>query len=219
MDEDEAAAAVLEVLAENLPEVVHLEVQGGPFGDTVAAGNALDVQVNGEIAGIVFEDGLFLGGLVAAGRDCVAQAAVFLGIDGDEFAADGADAEAVELQFVVAFAEADDGSVISTIKKYTTSESLAFRFYRNLPETYVSGQEVEIPARSVVTLLLGLTKDQQHLQGDVNGDGLVDIDDVNAIINAILGITEWHSDYDLTGDGIVDVDDVNAIINIILRIQ
>ncbi|MBO7608583.1 MAG: xylanase [Muribaculaceae bacterium] len=116
-------------------------------------------------------------------------------------------------------AEADDGRVISTIKKYTTSESLALHFDRNLPETYVSGQEVEIPARSVVTLLLGLTKDQQHLQGDVNGDGLVDIDDVNAIINAILGITEWHSDYDLTGDGIVDVDDVNAIINIILRIQ
>ena len=110
VDEDEAAAAVLEVFAEELAEVVQLEVQGGPFGDTFAAGDALDVKVDGEVAGVVLEDGLFLGGFVATGRNGVAQAAVFLGIDGDEFAADGADAEAVELQFVVAFAEADDGS-------------------------------------------------------------------------------------------------------------
>jgi len=39
VDEDEAAPAVLEILPQDLPEVVHLEVQGGPFGDAVAAGN------------------------------------------------------------------------------------------------------------------------------------------------------------------------------------
>ena len=112
VDEDDAAAAMLEVSPEDLAEVVHLEVRGGPFGDTVAAGNALDVQVNGEIAGIVFDDGFFLGGLVAAGRDCVAEAAVFIGINGDELAADGTDGQAVELQFVIAFTEADDGGCI-----------------------------------------------------------------------------------------------------------
>ena len=63
---------MLEVPPEDLAEVVHLEVQGGPFGDTVAAGNALDVKVDGEVSGVVLEDRLFLGGLVAAGRDCVA---------------------------------------------------------------------------------------------------------------------------------------------------
>ena len=51
------------------------------------------MKVNGEVAGVVLEDGLFLGGLVAAGRDGVAEAAVFLGIDGNELAADGTDSE------------------------------------------------------------------------------------------------------------------------------
>ena len=35
MDEDEAAAAVFDVLPEDLPEVVHLEVQGGADGEAV----------------------------------------------------------------------------------------------------------------------------------------------------------------------------------------
>lgn len=55
--------------------------------------------------------------------------------------------------------------------------------------------------------------------GDVDGSGLVDIDDVNAVINIILD-KKLPSDYpgnaDVDGSGIVDVDDVNEIINIIL---
>ena len=39
MDEDDTLALVPEVLPQDLPEVVHLELQGGPFGDAVAAGN------------------------------------------------------------------------------------------------------------------------------------------------------------------------------------
>ena len=54
--------------------------------------------------------------------------------------------------------------------------------------------------------------------GDVNGDGVVDISDVNLCINVILG-TASQSSYpgaDVNGDGAVDIADVNAIINIIL---
>ena len=109
VDEDEAAAAVFDVLPEDLPEVVHLEVQGGPLGDAVAAGNTLDMEVHGEVAGVVLEDGHFLVGLVAAGRDGVAETAVFLGIDGNEFAADGADSEAVQFQLIEVLAEAHNG--------------------------------------------------------------------------------------------------------------
>ena len=57
--------------------------------------------------------------------------------------------------------------------------------------------------------------------GDVNGDGKVDVEDVNAVINIILELKS-ESDYlgnaDVTGDGKVDVEDVNAIINIILKV-
>ena len=51
--------------------------------------------------------------------------------------------------------------------------------------------------------------------GDVNGDGLVDISDVNAVINAMLG-KGAPDGCDLTGDGVVDITDVNAVINAML---
>ncbi|MBR5727930.1 MAG: dockerin type I repeat-containing protein, partial [Muribaculaceae bacterium] len=63
------------------------------------------------------------------------------------------------------------------------------------------------------------------IRGDVNGDGKVDIADVNAVINAMLGkggLTPSPSPggegspADINGDGKVDIADVNAVINIML---
>ncbi|MBQ0069536.1 MAG: leucine-rich repeat protein [Bacteroidales bacterium] len=54
------------------------------------------------------------------------------------------------------------------------------------------------------------------LKGDVNGDGVVDIADVNAVIDIILGMQSKKAAADLNGDGVVDVADMNAIIDIIL---
>ena len=56
--------------------------------------------------------------------------------------------------------------------------------------------------------------------GDLNGDGAVDIADVNICINIILELNndpEVKVLADLTGEGTVDIADVNAIINIILQ--
>ena len=58
------------------------------------------------------------------------------------------------------------------------------------------------------------------LEGDVDGDGKVDVTDVNAIINIILKTKtadEYQGNPDVDGDGKVDVTDVNAVINIILN--
>lgn len=55
--------------------------------------------------------------------------------------------------------------------------------------------------------------------GDVTGDGCVDVSDVNAVINVMLGKENNQQIIalaDVTGDGDVDVSDVNAIINIML---
>ncbi len=56
--------------------------------------------------------------------------------------------------------------------------------------------------------------------GDIDGSGIVDVDDVNAMINLILLYDQYKDKYpgnaDMDGSGIVDVDDVNALINIIL---
>ena len=56
--------------------------------------------------------------------------------------------------------------------------------------------------------------------GDVNGDGKVNVSDVSALINMIMGITAMdQSAADVNGDGRVNVSDVSALINIILGIQ
>ena len=57
------------------------------------------------------------------------------------------------------------------------------------------------------------------VRGDVTGDDIVDVEDVNAVINLILQLPQQNinaSIADVTGDGMVDVEDVNEIINIIL---
>ena len=58
--------------------------------------------------------------------------------------------------------------------------------------------------------------------GDANGDGNVDVQDVTAIINRILGNNPSPFDAtnaDVNGDGSIDVLDVTAVINIILGIH
>ena len=54
------------------------------------------------------------------------------------------------------------------------------------------------------------------LTGDVTGDGQVDIADVNAVINIMLGKVATTPSADVTNDGNVDIADVNAVINIML---
>ena len=56
--------------------------------------------------------------------------------------------------------------------------------------------------------------------GDTNGDGIVDVSDVTAVINFILG--QKQAGYnpvavDVNGDTVVDVTDVTALINLILK--
>lgn len=57
---------------------------------------------------------------------------------------------------------------------------------------------------------------EDTLPGDLNGDGVVDVSDVNIAINIILGKADYQSTADLNGDGTVDVSDINALINIVL---
>ena len=57
------------------------------------------------------------------------------------------------------------------------------------------------------------------LRGDVNGDGRVNVSDVTALINMILGLTPMDATRgDVNGDGRVNVSDVSELINIIMGI-
>ncbi len=57
---------------------------------------------------------------------------------------------------------------------------------------------------------------QVAIAGDVTGDGMVDISDVNALINMMLGKTSPTPAADINSDGNVDISDVNAVINLML---
>ncbi|MBR1475495.1 MAG: C10 family peptidase [Muribaculaceae bacterium] len=65
-------------------------------------------------------------------------------------------------------------------------------------------------------MVLGFVPARQTVTGDVTGDGLVDIADVNAVINAMLGKAPQTAESDVTGDGTVDIADVNTVINLML---
>ena len=72
---------------------------------------------------------------------------------------------------------------------------------------------ITMPASPTVTLVVN---QGTGVTGDVNGDGTVDISDVNAVINVMLGKAESTPAADINGDGTVDVSDVNMVINIML---
>ena len=57
------------------------------------------------------------------------------------------------------------------------------------------------------------------LLGDANGDGVVNVSDITAVINYILGMTSSNfvfDNADVNEDGVINVSDITGIINIIL---
>ena len=73
---------------------------------------------------------------------------------------------------------------------------------------------LDLAARKLV-----ISDADKAVRGDLDDNGLVDVDDVNIAINVVLGKNTSIATFrlaDLDGSGIVDIDDVNAIINIIL---
>ncbi|MBR6285284.1 MAG: choice-of-anchor J domain-containing protein [Muribaculaceae bacterium] len=83
-----------------------------------------------------------------------------------------------------------------------------------------AGQRIYVALRAYSSDCLGAFYDNfefLHFSTglDVNGDGRVDIDDVNEIINVILDFKD-NPRTDVNGDGKTDVDDLNLVINNIL---
>ena len=60
-------------------------------------------------------------------------------------------------------------------------------------------------------------EEEGGLKGDVNGDGKVNVSDVTALVNMILGVIPKDiTRGDVNGDGNVNVSDVTALVNLIL---
>lgn len=58
----------------------------------------------------------------------------------------------------------------------------------------------------------------EPIEGDVNGDKVVDVVDINTVINEILNGGDWWSypNADTNDDKVIDIVDINKVINIIL---
>ncbi len=78
------------------------------------------------------------------------------------------------------------------------------------------GGVCEAGSNSYFSGLIEILPGNKVVRGDLNGDDAVDVDDMNILINMMLGKAEKTASADLNGDNSVDVDDMNAIINIML---
>ena len=118
-------------------------------------------------------------------------------------------------------APVEDGDAITrtitgiTGKMYNvTNLSPAGTYFYKVQANFIDGTQSRWSTSKQVTLL-----GDEVVVGDVNGDGIIDVSDVNVVINIMLGkddAARYGGRADVNGDGKVDVSDVNTVINIML---
>ena len=69
---------------------------------------------------------------------------------------------------------------------------------------------------------VAIAQGSSEFKGDLDGSGIIDVEDVNAAINIILKLNtqaDYPGNGDMDDNGMIDVEDVNSIINIILKLD
>jgi len=143
---------------------------------------------------------------INAGRPILYSASDTNGGGGHAFICDGYNSEN-KFHFNLGWYGTCDGWYASTALNMTHRDGDQLKFN--------SGHEMIIGIQPPE----GWVRPSDQLTGDVNGDGKVDIQDVNIIINILLG-TDSADNYpgnaNVDGLGGIDVADVNAVVNIML---
>ena len=80
-----------------------------------------------------------------------------------------------------------------------------------------SGEAYHMAFNGLETVYRLMPETPAKVLGDIDGNGVVDIDDVNLIINMMVGRKPKTASADIDDNGVVDVDDLNIIINIIVK--
>ena len=115
-------------------------------------------------------------------------------------------------------------SPIVTLKKgETATVNFQGEFAGSVGSTYYLG--LPNPASTSAQLWSSIVpftvcEDKPSIVGDVNGDGDVDIADINSVVSIILQqkqASDFVGNADLNNDGDIDIADINAIVSIILN--
>lgn len=133
--------------------------------------------------------------------------AFFTQID-DFYVGNGEDeGTAIDVGFIQHYEVYLDGTLMGT-----TAEP-QFSFSRLNGGTHKVGIKAIYASGASQLVEYEFTLPARAIQGDANGDGKVDIADVNAAINVMLGKADYSFMCDANFDGKVDIADVNIIIN------
>jgi len=126
------------------------------------------------------------------------------------------------------------GSGVTSIGNYAFYYCSSLTSFTNLSKTPQSISSITFSNRPNVTLYVpkgrkaayeaaNYWKDFKEIieisdaeDGDIDGDGEIDVADIQHIINMIVGTEDITTSADLNGDGDVDIADIQAIINIII---
>ncbi len=106
----------------------------------------------------------------------------------------------------------DEGCTLESLKVTTTGGKAV----------ELTGNSFIMPASAVTVTATYKAPEQPKLAGDANGDGTVNVFDVTAMVNYILGSPNdgfVFAAADVNNDGIVNVFDVTKVVNIILGVD
>ena len=103
-------------------------------------------------------------------------------------------------------------------EKFTNVELLTINgSVCNVYSQHTHAEDASVWAEDVCTEC-GIHRGGELCEGDINADGVVDIADIVAVINAASGTeldpADFPSEPDLTNDGVVDIADIVAVINV-----
>ena len=114
-------------------------------------------------------------------------------------------------------------SILTNVKNVTGGyifDLPTLTFIRPTTDVYVGAGSAYLKLSNLLRYPTSLTVsgfEVESLTGDVNGDGVVNVSDVTALVNRILGDTTYSDTVcDINADGVINVSDVTALVNIIL---
>ncbi|MDO4511774.1 MAG: dockerin type I repeat-containing protein [Bacteroidales bacterium] len=88
-----------------------------------------------------------------------------------------------------------------------------------VPDASVAAYKAALGWKEYASHIKGLSEEPKVLAGDLDGNGKLDVSDVTALLNHILGTASYEDALcDVDGNGRIDVSDVTALINKVLAI-